>query len=227
MKYLPEDPHTFALPLVLDKHKSRLIEPAQALDSAGDETASSTVARFKCYDDYERCDLSLSRLTIEVLVHPGLRSEVIVQFNHTPLFKKFPGSVYLMMVLEVCHASCTFKIDEASKSLDALSLADFPGESISKFLNETQRLIKILKGGYALPYQLGSQIQNKDCSTRSLYFNRSVFNLLDKAMALEKAHGLYRDPKQLESKPGYDKYGPLGLCITMRENYSNLMTTNQ
>jgi len=111
-----------------------------------------------------RCVTSLSRLAIEALVHPNLRSEVIVQVNHTPLFKKLPGSVYLMMVLEVCHTSFTFKIDKATKSLDALYLANFPRENISKFSNETQRLIKILKGGYTFSCQLGSQILNKVCS---------------------------------------------------------------
>jgi len=60
MKYLSEDHHTFTLPLVLDKHKFCLIEPAQVLDSAGDETAASIVARFKCDDDYEMCDFSIS-----------------------------------------------------------------------------------------------------------------------------------------------------------------------
>jgi len=40
------------------------------------------------------------------------------------------------MVLEVCHASFVFKMDDAAKILTALSLATFPGENFSKFASE-------------------------------------------------------------------------------------------
>ena len=80
-------------------------------------------------------------------------------------FKKYLGNIYLMMVLEACHASFSFKMDIAVKSLEDLQLSDFPGENVSKFSNEAQRLIKIMKGGYALPYQLGFQLLQKACTT--------------------------------------------------------------
>jgi len=83
-----------------------------------------------------------------------------------------------------------------------------------------------MKGGYALPYQLGSQLIQKVCATQSQYFNRSMFNLLDNALAIEKAHGPHRDPKLLEKDPLYVKYGPLGVCVNMREKYSDLVTIN-
>ena len=88
-------------------------------------------------------------------------------------------------------------MDEAVKKMKSLSLSEFPGENVSKFSNEAQRLLKIMKGGYALPYQLGSEILEKVCTTQSLYFNRSMFNLLDHAFDLEKNHGPHRDPKLL------------------------------
>jgi len=109
-------------------------------------------ACFRCYDAYELCDFSLAQLAIETLFHPDLRAEVVIQHNHVPSFKKLPGNVYLMMVLEVCYASFAFKIDDATKSLKTLTLVTFPGENISKFANEAQTLINIMKGGYALPY---------------------------------------------------------------------------
>ena len=87
MKYLPEDPHTFTLEAVLTEHKSRLVEPAQVNDASGDETPESILARFRCYDEYELCDFSLSRLAVEALVHPDLRAEVVVQYNHMDNFK--------------------------------------------------------------------------------------------------------------------------------------------
>ena len=127
------------------------------MDSTGSvETSDSKLACFKCYNEFEKCDYLLSQLAIESLVHPDIRTEVVVQFSHSTIFKKLPGQVYLMMVLEVCHASFAYKMDEAAKSLENLRLADFPGENISKFSNEAQRLIKIMCGGYSLPYQLGS-----------------------------------------------------------------------
>jgi len=163
------------------------------------------------------CDVSLSRLAIEALVHPELCAEIVVQFNHMPKFKKLPSSVYVMMVLDVLHASIAFKMDDAAKRLTELSSATFPDENVSKFSNETQRLIKIMKGGYALPYQLGSQIIQKVCNTQSLYFNRTMYDLLDHALALERGHGPHRDPKLLDKDTNYNKYGPLGLCVAMRE----------
>merc|ERR1740124_651011 len=203
-----------------------MVELACVGDANGKETSASVAARFRCYDDYELCDFSLSRLAVETLVHPYLRAEVVVQHNHVPSFKKLPGNVYLVMVLDVCHASFAFRMDDAAKSLSALMLETFSGENVSKFTNEAQRLIKIMKGGYALPYQLGSQLIQKVCAIQSQYFNRSMFNLLDNSLALEKAHGPHRDPIFLEKDLLYIKNGPLGVYVDMREKYSDLVTIN-
>ena len=66
--------------------------------------------------------------------------------------------MYIMMVLDVCHASFAFKMKDATMSLSALTLEQFAGENVSKFSNEAQRLIQIMKGGYALPYWLIAKI---------------------------------------------------------------------
>ena len=84
-----------------------------------------------------------------------------------------------MMVLDACHALFEFKMDDAGKSLSELTLASFEGGNVSKFANEAQRLIKIMKGGHSLPYHIDSQVIQKVCATQSHYFNRSMFNLLD------------------------------------------------
>ena len=70
-----------------------------------------------------------------------------------------------MMVLEDCHASFSFKMDEATKSLKNLVLIDYHRENINKFSNEAQQLIKIMKGKGALPYQLDYDILQKVCNT--------------------------------------------------------------
>jgi len=123
------------------------------------------------------------------------------------------------MVLDVCHASFSSKMDEAAVHLKALELSDFPGGNVSKFANEAQRLIKIMKDGYALPYQMGSKIVTKVCSTKSIFFNRSMYNVLDRVLAMEKAHGPHRDSKALEKSGDYKEYGPLGICVKMRDYY--------
>jgi len=46
MKYLPENPHTITLQFVLDKHKSRIVEPSPINASNEDETPESIIAIF-------------------------------------------------------------------------------------------------------------------------------------------------------------------------------------
>ena len=108
-----------------------------------------------------------------------------------------------MMVLEVCHALFSSKMDDTAIKLEALELSAFPGEKINKFANEAQLLIKIMKDRYAFPYQLGSKIVTKLYTTQSLYFNRNIFNVLDKVLAMENAHGPHHDPKLLKSSSDY------------------------
>ena len=40
-----------------------------------------------------------------------------------------------MIIFQVCHASITFKIDDATAILTTLDLKDFPEENISQFSN--------------------------------------------------------------------------------------------
>lgn len=161
MKYLPKESHSFTLEEVQAGHEGRMVEPSPALDSSNNETDVSKLARFRCYDIYEMCDIALSRLTIEGLTHPDLRAQVVVQYDEQMNFKRLPGQVYLMMILNVCHASFAFKLDDASDKLRELKLIDYPGENVSQFANEAQRLVKVIMGSYTLPYQLGSQLVRK------------------------------------------------------------------
>ena len=63
-------------------------------------------------------------------------------------------------------------------------------------------------------------------ATQIPYFSCSMFSLLENVLAMEKLHGPHRDPKILEKDASYVKYGPLGICIDMREKYSDLVTIN-
>ena len=88
MKYLPEDPHTFTLKTVIDEHASRLVEIVEVNDDKGNKTPESVIARFKCFDKYELCNFSLSRLAVESLIHPDLHAEVVVKYSHMKNLKK-------------------------------------------------------------------------------------------------------------------------------------------
>ena len=166
------------------------MEPVQDIDGATPpvETPVSVLSRYRSYDEYNKCDFLLHCLVFEALVHPDISSEVVFQYNQVSSFKKLPGQVYLMMVLQVCHASFASKMDDTASSVAALDFTNVSGGEISQFTNESQCLVKIIKGGYSLPCQLGSTILRKVCATQSDYFNRTIFNLLDKTLEMEKSH---------------------------------------
>jgi hypothetical protein len=224
MKNLTTEPHSFTFTEVLEEHESRnRDEPPSTFDSTQTELLSSVVDRFKCYDVFEIDDFNLSRLVIESLISADLRQKVKTRFNHFKDFAYLPGQVYFMMILEVCNASFTFDIDGARTSLTSIKLVDYPGENISDFADESLRLIKILQGGYSLPYQLGSQLLRKVCETQSMYFNRNMYSHYDKALSMERSHGPHKDPKLLETHPLYSEYGPVGVCNIMQREYALLV----
>ena len=109
----------------------------------------------KEYDDYERADVYLSRLAVESLMTSALDAKVLIRYEHYEDFEDLPGQVYFMMVLDVCNASADHNIEAATKSFGNLTLKDYPAENIDDFATEALRLIKIVHGGYALPYNLG------------------------------------------------------------------------
>ena len=227
------DSHLVTLEAVIKEYKDRLTEPPPVYSRAVDgsittiELASSTSARFRSYDEYERNDIALSRLAVECLISETLRGEVETRFEHDPLFHEYAGQVYYMMILEVVNASTTHDIDAASKAFDALSLASFPGENINKFSTEALRLIHIMRGAYALPYQLGSKLLSKVDNTQSTYFNQQVHDLKKVARSMEIAHGCLRDPKLLESASDYKTHGPIPLCSSLQREYGELKKTNE
>jgi hypothetical protein len=224
MHNLATEPHSFTLSSVLAEHKARNIpELSPVYDANQDELPSSILARFKCYDEFELDNINLSRLVIDLLISVELRQKVKTRFNHYSDFAYLPGQVYFMMVLEVCNVSFTFDIDAARSSLQDIKLVNYAGENVSDFADEALCLIKVLHGGYALPYQLGSTLLRKVCETQSTYFNRNMYMHYDKALAMEREHGPHKDPKLLERHPSYTEYGPVGVCNIMQREYGLLV----
>jgi len=79
-----------------------------------------------------------------------------------------------MMVIDVCHVSFSCKMDEAAVNLESLELSVFPGESITKFANEAQRLIKIIKMD-ALYHTNWYQILSRRCVELRVYISTEVY----------------------------------------------------
>ena len=52
------------------------------------------------------------------------------------------------------------------------SLDSYPGENVTDFTTEAQRLIKIMQGDYALPVNTGSKLIQKVTKASCEYFNR-------------------------------------------------------
>ena len=230
MVYLPEQGHKVNLLDVIAEHNERLSEPNPVTtnDAQGNlvETQDSIDARFKCYDTYELRDIQLSRLVIDSLISPALRLQVLTRFRHDKEFDDYPGSVHLMMVYEVVNASTNLDISQATTLFADLELSNFPGENVSTFVDEALRLIHILECGYALPYQLGSQLLEKLVGTASSYFNMQVQLLLHEARTMEDTIGPIGNPKSLESHAKYTTHGPVALCSNLQTLYSGLLKSN-
>ena len=137
----------------MDEHASRLIQPPPELDDNNDETVTSISSRFRCYDKFEKFDISLSCRVLETLLSQDIKATIRIKYGHLPNFKSLPGQVIFMMALDVSNASAIQDIDEVTTAFKTLALSTYPGENIVDFATEAQRLIKIMSTGYALPYK--------------------------------------------------------------------------
>ena len=224
MVCLTDHPHSFSLDQVIKEFTDRNItEPTPILDSTNNETDESITNRFKCYDDYEAYDISLSRLVMETLTHPVLRETIETRYDHLDDFLDLPGQVYFAMALEACHASTALDISTASKTLNAFKLSTFPGENINEFSTSVLRQVKIVQSGWAIPFDTGSSILHKVTGTESEYFNRTMFTLLDKVSEMEDSCGEAGNPKLLMSHKDYPSFGPIGICAFMQNTYGTLV----
>ena len=226
---LSEEYHMFTLEELLAEYNTRLICPPPVYDPlSGNETPESIAARHRSYDEYELCDIALSRLAVESLVSPVLRQRVIARYDHMDDFEDVPGQIYLKMVMEACHASVSLDISSATSSLTSLSLSAFPGENISDFATEALRLLKILiAGSYSIDYQWGTKILIKVTNTSTQYFNLAMWDLFKNAKKMEDDWGPQRNSKEMSALcPGYDKYGPIAICNEMNKVYGDCCKAN-
>jgi hypothetical protein len=107
-----------------------------------------------------------------------------VRYDHELNFWDYPGGVLVMMVLDISNVSVSvsvsFDIKGAQAKLDELTLSNYPGEDISALCSYAQKQIKVMQSGYALPIQVGSKLLMKCTKAECEYFNRKVFDCLEK-----------------------------------------------
>jgi hypothetical protein len=74
----------------------------------------------------------------------------------------------------------SFDFEGSQAKLDELNLSNYPGEDISALCSDDQKQIKVMQSGYALPIRVGSKQLMKCTKTECEYFNRKVFDHLEK-----------------------------------------------
>lgn len=76
-----------------------------------------------------------------------------------------------MMTLDTCNVSAEMDVDAAKEKFKTLSLENFPGENVMDFATNALKLIKILKGNYAMDTTVGFTLVKKVSTSSSKYFN--------------------------------------------------------
>jgi hypothetical protein len=120
------------------------------------------------------------------------------------------------MALELCNASASLDVDEATAALAALTLDNYPGENVSDMMNEALWLIKIMKTAFMILNNTGSCLLQKLIKTSCEEFNHKIFHLLDQVKNMEYKYKMLTPTKLLHDAE-YAKYGPIGL-ISMEDS---------
>jgi hypothetical protein len=181
---------------------------------------------FASYDDIERDEVELSRTVVESLLTEAFQEKIEIRFNHRDDFDTLPGSCLFIMALETCNASVFHDIEGAKKKLEALDLSSYPGENVTEFASDAQKLIKVMQAGYSMPLNVGSSIVGKMTGTSSEFFNRKMWALLDQVLTAELEFEL-SDPKLFVKHKDYVTLGPLGIIATMQATHGMLLSQHR
>ena len=87
--------------------------------------------------------------------------------------------------MDTCLASASVDIDGAKAHFKELTLASYQGENVAAFSVVALKLIKIMKGAYAIDIKIGSKLLRKVDHTQSDYFNRKIHGFLDTTRTME------------------------------------------
>ena len=127
------------------------------------------------------------------------------------------------MALKSCNAAVSHDIDGAAQAFANLSLDNCSGGNVADMSNEALRLIRIMKGGYALAVNPGSRLLQKVARMSCEEFNRKVYIRLDSVKQMEHKYKVF-DPRKILADVEYDKFGPIELISTLHEIYGRLLT---
>ena len=100
------------------------------------------------------------------------RETIRIRFSHRANFDDLPGSIYYIMVLEMCNMPAAIDIKMAKAESYDLQFSNFPGENISQLAVLALKYIKVMKGGFNLPTDLGLTLLMKVSKTGTEIFNQ-------------------------------------------------------
>jgi hypothetical protein len=83
-----------------------------------------------------------------------------------------------------------------------------------------------MQSGYDLPIRVGSKLLMKCTKTECEYFNRKVFDRLDKVKDTEDKYK-FADPESLTNDPGYHEYGPIGVIEWAQKIHSKFLDDHE
>jgi hypothetical protein len=90
----------------------------------------------------------------------------------------------------------------------------------------THKKIKVMQSGYALPIRVGYKLLMKCTKTECEYFNRKVFDRLEKVKDMEDKYKL-ADPASITNDPGYHEYGPIGVIAWAQNIHSKFLADHE
>ena len=131
-----------------------------------------------------------------------------------------------MTILDACNSSTVLDIDGAEKIFKEMTLSDFQGENDSSLATSALKYIKVMEGGYTLPRNLSSFLIKKATVSSCDYFNRTMYNHLNKAKDIERRHQL-KDPTFFRTDPDCFIYGTIGVCGILQEEYRKLFSERE
>ena len=185
--------------------------------------ARKRLSHVGAFDAYELDEIAMSRLVVESLLTSAFYKKIVIRFGQREDFKYLPGSCLFLMALETCNSSVSYDVDKAETDFLALTLDTYPGENITEFATEAQRLIKKMGGGYVIPIHTGSRLLIKVSKTSSEEFNRKIFSILDSVKDMEYKYKMM-DPGKMVKDPKYVELGPFALLATIQQAYSRLLS---
>jgi hypothetical protein len=184
---------------------------------------ASTNTSIEAFDEMELADIQLSRLVVRSRITAEFARKVEVRYGVNNVdFETYSGAVYLMQVLETCHASTGRDVAQAKKDLDALELSSFPGEDVTELATKAKSLIEIMSNDFALPIDQGSKLLMKVTKTSSDMFNRAAFAKLDEVRKFEQQYRLL-NPEKIKTDQQYATLGPLAIIAWMINEHGSLI----